>query len=207
MIRVVHPGSGSWMDPDFLPIPDPGYRGQKGTVSRIRIRNTGGYQRKEYSFPHPPLPYHQHAMNAISSDRSGVRGRTQPRMTRGNLPMISPANAAGLSETPFWVPYCCPARPHHMGSGNAHTKGRDGARSAEPKKAGGREAEELRWRIKCSVLEGECPGGAGLSLKFHLTYESNTTILQYSKHNFPKANHQPQASLLSARDAVLVFRY
>jgi hypothetical protein len=26
-------------DPDFLPIPDPGYRGQKGTGSRIR--NTG----------------------------------------------------------------------------------------------------------------------------------------------------------------------
>ena len=25
----------------FLPIPDPGSRGQKGTVSRIRIRNTG----------------------------------------------------------------------------------------------------------------------------------------------------------------------
>jgi hypothetical protein len=28
-------------DPDFLPIPDPGTRGQKGTGSRIRIRNTG----------------------------------------------------------------------------------------------------------------------------------------------------------------------
>jgi hypothetical protein len=27
-------------DPDFLPIPDPGSRGQKGTGSRIRIRNT-----------------------------------------------------------------------------------------------------------------------------------------------------------------------
>ncbi len=43
MIRVVHPGS--WIrildpDPDFLPIPDPGSRGQKGTGSRIRIRNT-----------------------------------------------------------------------------------------------------------------------------------------------------------------------
>ncbi len=25
------------------PIPDPGSRGQKGTVSRIRIRNTAGY--------------------------------------------------------------------------------------------------------------------------------------------------------------------
>jgi hypothetical protein len=36
MIRVVHPGS----DPDLLPIPDPGSRGQKGTGSRIRIRNT-----------------------------------------------------------------------------------------------------------------------------------------------------------------------
>jgi hypothetical protein len=34
MIRVVHTGS------DFLPIPDPGPRGQKGTGSRIRIRNT-----------------------------------------------------------------------------------------------------------------------------------------------------------------------
>jgi hypothetical protein len=41
MIWVVHPGSGS-RDPDydFLPIPDPGSRGQKGTGSRIRIRNT-----------------------------------------------------------------------------------------------------------------------------------------------------------------------
>ncbi len=28
-------------DPEFLPIPDPGSRGQKGTGSRIRIRNTG----------------------------------------------------------------------------------------------------------------------------------------------------------------------
>ncbi len=36
MIRVVHPGS----DPDILPIPDPGSRGQKGTRSRIRIHNT-----------------------------------------------------------------------------------------------------------------------------------------------------------------------
>ncbi len=27
-------------DPDFLPFPDPGARGQKGTGSRIRIRNT-----------------------------------------------------------------------------------------------------------------------------------------------------------------------
>jgi hypothetical protein len=37
MIRVVHPGSGCWLSP----IPDPGSRGQKGTQSRIRIRNTG----------------------------------------------------------------------------------------------------------------------------------------------------------------------
>jgi hypothetical protein len=28
-------------DPDFLPIPDPGSTGQKGTGSRIRIPNTG----------------------------------------------------------------------------------------------------------------------------------------------------------------------
>ncbi len=28
-------------DPDFFPIPDPGSRGQKGTGSRIRIRDTG----------------------------------------------------------------------------------------------------------------------------------------------------------------------
>jgi hypothetical protein len=36
MIRVIHPGS--WIpdpDPDFLPIPDPGSRGQKGTGSRL----------------------------------------------------------------------------------------------------------------------------------------------------------------------------
>ncbi len=36
MTRIVHPGSRSW----FLPIPDPGSRGQRGTGSRIRIRNT-----------------------------------------------------------------------------------------------------------------------------------------------------------------------
>jgi hypothetical protein len=36
MIRVVHPGSGSW----FFPIPDPRSRGQRGTGSQIRIRNT-----------------------------------------------------------------------------------------------------------------------------------------------------------------------
>jgi hypothetical protein len=35
MIRAVHPG------PKFLPIPDLGSRGQKGTESRILIRNTG----------------------------------------------------------------------------------------------------------------------------------------------------------------------
>jgi hypothetical protein len=35
MIWDVHPGSG------FFYIPDPGYRGQKGTRSRIRIRKTG----------------------------------------------------------------------------------------------------------------------------------------------------------------------
>ncbi len=28
------------LGPDYLPIPDPGSRGQKGTGSRIRIRNT-----------------------------------------------------------------------------------------------------------------------------------------------------------------------
>jgi hypothetical protein len=46
MIRVVHPGSRiPDPDADFLPsrIPDPGSRGQKGTQSRIRIRNTGMY--------------------------------------------------------------------------------------------------------------------------------------------------------------------
>jgi hypothetical protein len=34
-------GSSRIPDPDFLPIPDPGSRGQKGTGSRIRISNTG----------------------------------------------------------------------------------------------------------------------------------------------------------------------
>ncbi len=33
-IQDVYPGS------EFLPIPDPGSRGQKATGSRIRIRNT-----------------------------------------------------------------------------------------------------------------------------------------------------------------------
>jgi hypothetical protein len=39
---VVHPVC-QILDPDadFLPIPDPGSRGQKGTGSRVRIRNTG----------------------------------------------------------------------------------------------------------------------------------------------------------------------
>jgi hypothetical protein len=38
-------------DPDFLPIPDPGVKkGQKGTGSRIRIRNT---ERTFYCFLHP----------------------------------------------------------------------------------------------------------------------------------------------------------
>ncbi len=37
-------------DADFLPIPDPGFWGQKGTRSQIRIRNTGLYDsiRKRY---------------------------------------------------------------------------------------------------------------------------------------------------------------
>jgi hypothetical protein len=34
MILVVHPDLDP--DPDFLPIPDPGSRGQKGTGSRIQ---------------------------------------------------------------------------------------------------------------------------------------------------------------------------
>ncbi len=38
MIRVVHPGSGSRTR--FLPIPDSGSMVQKGTGTRIRIRNT-----------------------------------------------------------------------------------------------------------------------------------------------------------------------
>jgi hypothetical protein len=41
--RKYDPGCSSRIpdpDADFLPIPDPGTRGQKGTGSRIRIRNT-----------------------------------------------------------------------------------------------------------------------------------------------------------------------
>jgi hypothetical protein len=41
--RKYDPGCSSRIpdpDADFLPIPDPGSRGQKGTGSRIRIRNT-----------------------------------------------------------------------------------------------------------------------------------------------------------------------
>jgi hypothetical protein len=40
-------------DADFLPIPDPGSRGQKGTGSRIRIRNTGYKVKKktQHSWP------------------------------------------------------------------------------------------------------------------------------------------------------------
>jgi hypothetical protein len=40
MILVVHPGSRI-RNLIFYPSPDPGSRGQKGTGSRIRIRNTG----------------------------------------------------------------------------------------------------------------------------------------------------------------------
>jgi hypothetical protein len=43
--RKYDPGFSSRIpdpDPDFLPVPDPGSRGQKGTGSGIRIRNTGG---------------------------------------------------------------------------------------------------------------------------------------------------------------------
>ncbi len=46
--RKYDPGCSSRIpgpDADFLPIPDPGSRGQKGTGSRIRIRNTGLYSR------------------------------------------------------------------------------------------------------------------------------------------------------------------
>ncbi len=40
-IRVVHPGSGSWiLELDFLPIPDPRVKKAADTGSRIRIRNT-----------------------------------------------------------------------------------------------------------------------------------------------------------------------
>ncbi len=52
MIRVVHPGSQiPDPDADFLPIPDPGSRGQKRTQSRIRNTvciSTSGY--------HTPCP-------------------------------------------------------------------------------------------------------------------------------------------------------
>jgi hypothetical protein len=53
MIRVFHPGSGSpYLDPDFLPIPDPdpvsqipnpGVKKAPEPWSRIRIRNTGDF--------------------------------------------------------------------------------------------------------------------------------------------------------------------
>jgi hypothetical protein len=36
------------------PIPDPGSRGQKGTGSRIRIRNTGRKYKVEKTMPHRP---------------------------------------------------------------------------------------------------------------------------------------------------------
>jgi hypothetical protein len=53
MIRVVHPGSGSRIRTlTFYPsrILDPGSSGQKGTGSRIRIRNTGSNIRVSYLF-------------------------------------------------------------------------------------------------------------------------------------------------------------
>jgi hypothetical protein len=54
--RKYDPGCSSWIripdsDPDFLLIPDPGSRGQKGTGSRIRIRNTGWNYVSPPSYP------------------------------------------------------------------------------------------------------------------------------------------------------------
>jgi hypothetical protein len=53
MIRVVQ--CSSWIgipDPDFLPIPDPGSKGQKCTGSRNRIRNTGKMASKISTVPY-----------------------------------------------------------------------------------------------------------------------------------------------------------
>ncbi len=44
IFSIPDPGSG----PDYLHIPDPGSRGQKGTGSRIRIRNTGYIDVQEF---------------------------------------------------------------------------------------------------------------------------------------------------------------
>jgi hypothetical protein len=55
MMRDVHPGSGSRIRIlTFLPIPDPGSRGQKGTGSRIRIRN-GTLEHIKYTLNSLPL--------------------------------------------------------------------------------------------------------------------------------------------------------
>jgi hypothetical protein len=64
--RKYDPGCSSLtpdLDADFLPIPDPGSRGQKGTGSRIRIRNTDcedsavKFTYRTAPTPHPPLPH------------------------------------------------------------------------------------------------------------------------------------------------------
>jgi hypothetical protein len=65
---------------------------------------------------------------------------------------------------------CCPARPlrnDNASIGNSHQKGGDGARSAGPKKWGGREAMasvELRWRLGWCGLRGACRGSGFASL-------------------------------------------
>ncbi len=65
---------------------------------------------------------------------------------------------------------CCPAHPLrnvNVSMGNSLQKGGDGARSAGPKKWGGREAMasvELRWRLGWCGLRGACRGSGFASL-------------------------------------------
>jgi hypothetical protein len=70
--RKYDPGCSSriWIpkpDPDFLPIPDPGSRGQKGTGSRIRIRNTAFQEWTWTRMESPPLIENSSTRSEMSS--------------------------------------------------------------------------------------------------------------------------------------------
>jgi hypothetical protein len=58
-------------DLDFLPTPDPGSRDQKGTGSRIQIRNTGQHTASLYSSyisQNPALDENNHNVKALQAD-------------------------------------------------------------------------------------------------------------------------------------------
>ncbi len=108
MIRVVHPGSRIRML-TFYPswIPAPGSRGQKGTGSRIRIRNTDLCNR--FSVPSselaPPTPSPASECVPPWNQRGGggniclwVRGRGEPILTNGEKAWHSMESVYSVAE-------------------------------------------------------------------------------------------------------------